>query len=246
MSDVLVLCYHAVSPEWDAQLSVTPAALEEQLGLLLDRGWRGATFTQAILKPPHPRTLAVTFDDALVSVRERAQPVLDRLGLPGTIFVPTAYPDGGRPMQWPGIEQWTATRFEAELTPLGWDELAELAAAGWEIGSHTHTHGRLPTLGDAELAEELRRSKRECEERLGLPCDSIAYPYGACDGRVIRATSAAGYLCGAWLSSSLRRTSLHRWPRIGVYHLDDRRRFGLKVNPAMRALRATALWPAHE
>ena len=28
MSDLLVLCYHAVSPRWQADLSITPEALE--------------------------------------------------------------------------------------------------------------------------------------------------------------------------------------------------------------------------
>ena len=36
----LVLCYHAVSETWNHQLSVSPAALEAQLSLLLRRGYR--------------------------------------------------------------------------------------------------------------------------------------------------------------------------------------------------------------
>jgi peptidoglycan/xylan/chitin deacetylase (PgdA/CDA1 family) len=63
MSDVLVLCYHAVSVRWPAELSVTPERLEEQLRLLVRRGFKGATFHQAVIAPPAPRTLAVTFDD---------------------------------------------------------------------------------------------------------------------------------------------------------------------------------------
>src|SRR5690242_17980600 len=52
MPDVLVLCYHAVSPVWPAALSVTPAALERQLGRLLDRGYRATTFAHALSAPP--------------------------------------------------------------------------------------------------------------------------------------------------------------------------------------------------
>jgi len=34
-TDVLVLCYHAVSEDWDADLSVSPAQLESQVQLML-------------------------------------------------------------------------------------------------------------------------------------------------------------------------------------------------------------------
>jgi peptidoglycan/xylan/chitin deacetylase (PgdA/CDA1 family) len=40
-----------------------------------------------------PRAVLVTFDDAYRDFRENAWPVLDRLGIPVTLFVPTAYPD---------------------------------------------------------------------------------------------------------------------------------------------------------
>ena len=80
MSDVVVLCYHAVSPDWPAQMSVTPERFEQQLKLLVGRGYRGATFAQAATAPPHRRTVAVTFDDGLRSVLERAFPLLERLG----------------------------------------------------------------------------------------------------------------------------------------------------------------------
>ena len=45
----------------------------------------------------------VTFDDAYLSVLERAYPVLASLGLPGVVFVPTDWPDRAPPMSWPGI-----------------------------------------------------------------------------------------------------------------------------------------------
>ena len=64
MSHPIVLCYHAVSESWPATLSVTPQALERQLRLLSNRGYRGETFTEAILAPMGARTMDVTFFDA--------------------------------------------------------------------------------------------------------------------------------------------------------------------------------------
>ena len=46
--DTLVLCYHGVSEDWPSALAVTPEALERQLGFLVDRGYRGVTFREAV------------------------------------------------------------------------------------------------------------------------------------------------------------------------------------------------------
>jgi peptidoglycan/xylan/chitin deacetylase (PgdA/CDA1 family) len=246
MSDVLVLCYHAVSPTWTADLSVTPEALEDQLGSLVRRGWRGAVFREAVVRPPWPKTLVVAFDDAFLSVRRLAQPILSRFGLPGTVFAPTAFLSQNQPLLWPGIDQWAGDPEAAELTSMSWDDLRALVADGWDVGSHTCTHPRLPGLADQALRRELEESRRECEEQLGIRCDTLAYPYGAVDPRVCRFTAESGYSAAASLSSSLRVAGPYQWPRVGIYHGDRRWRFWLKVNGAARRLRASCIWPAHE
>ena len=90
MSDVLVLCYHAVSPNWEADLSVRPEALERQLEMLSRRGYRGATFSRAVTEPPARRTVAVTFDDAYRSVIQLARPILEEFGFPGLSYILSA------------------------------------------------------------------------------------------------------------------------------------------------------------
>jgi peptidoglycan/xylan/chitin deacetylase (PgdA/CDA1 family) len=238
VSDVLVLCYHAVSPDWDADLSVRPEALERQLGMLSRRGYRGATFSRAVTEPPARRTVAVTFDDAYRSVIALARPILDRFGFPGSVYVPTAFAGSEQPMSWPGIDHWTGTPHERELVPMSWDELGELANAGWEIGSHTRTHPHLTQIGDDELARELRESREECEAELGLPCDSLAYPYGDVDERVVAAARAAGYLNAAGLPARWHKPSQLAWPRAGIYQADAPWRFRLKASPLGRRVRA--------
>ena len=244
MSDVLVLCYHALSPTWPAPLSVTPDAFEYQLSYLARKGWVGTTFTRAVSRPCQPRALAVTFDDAFASVRELAGPILSSLGWPATVFVPTAFVSRGRPLSWPGVDHWASTPYAGELRSMTWNDLRELADQGWEIGSHTRTHPRLTSLSDRELQRELRSSKAECSERLGRPCESVAYPYGDVDGRVVAATRDAGFLFGAALGRDLRAAGQWRWPRAGVYHADGPYRFRLKVTTPVRRLRASRLWPA--
>ncbi len=242
MPEVLVLCYHAVSHDWPATLATSPERLARDLALLVRRGYRGATFHDAVLAPPAPRTLAVTFDDAYRSVLELAFPILRQLGLPATVFVPTDFPGRDGPMAWDGIDQWLGTRYERELRPMSWDQLGTLAQAGWEIGSHTRSHPHLPALSDAALDDELQGSRGECERQLGLPCRTLAYPYGDHDDRVVAAVARAGYSAAGTLPSKLVAGGPLRWPRVGLYHSDGTLTFRLKVSPPVRRLRATPAW----
>ena len=179
----------------------------------------------------------MTFDDAYRSVAELAEPILSDLGLPGTVFAPTALIGAEGPMEWPGIDGWLGGLDEAELTPMGWDELSALSERGWEVGSHTRTHPWLTQIDDTALSEELEASRRECEAHLGR-CETLAYPYGDHDQRVVEAARRAGYSLACTLPRSLKGGSPLRWPRVGIYQGDDERRFRLKVSPAIRWLRS--------
>jgi peptidoglycan/xylan/chitin deacetylase (PgdA/CDA1 family) len=241
MPDVLVLCYHAVSERFPAALSVTPEAFERQLHLLARAGYRGATFEDAV-KAPSGRTVAITFDDAYLSVLTLGKPLLDAAGFTATVYAPTAYLDSpGRPLKWDGIEQWHGGEHEQELVPMSWDQLGELAEAGWEIGSHTRTHPHLTQVDDDALREELVRSREEVEGHLGR-CATLAYPYGDHDERVVAAAGAAGYAAAGTLPARLHAERPLAWPRVGIYHADDERRFRLKVSRTMRRVRASRLW----
>jgi peptidoglycan/xylan/chitin deacetylase (PgdA/CDA1 family) len=244
MNDSIVLCYHALSPTWEADLSTTPERFERQLELLVSRGYRGVTFTEAVESPARGRVLAVTFDDAYRSVLELGLPILNRLGLVATVFAPTDYIDSERPMQWPGIDRWVGGLHERELTPMSWAELRALADTGWEIGSHTGSHPHLTQIDDDALLDELARSKAACEDHLNGPCASLAYPYGDFDARVITTTTTAGYRAAATLPSRQHARKALEWPRVGIYNRDGDKRFALKVSPGIARLRRSAAWDA--
>ncbi len=235
---VLVLCYHALSEQWPAALAVRPGRLEAQLRLLRLRGYRGATFYEAVTSPPAAKTVAITFDDAFRSVAELAFPILARAGMPGTVFVPTAFADSGRPLHWAGIDHWSDGSYASELAGLTWEELRGLVDAGWEIGSHTRSHPRLTELDDDALAAELEQSRASCERETGQPCRSLAYPYGDVDARVIAAARRAGYEVAAGLPARPGPSLPLAWPRVGVYHADALWRFHAKTVPLVRRLRA--------
>ena len=243
---MLVLCYHAVSSSWPADLSVTPERLEQQLGFLRSRGYEGATFSRAVESPPADRTVAVTFDDSYASVLRLARPILARLGMPGTVFVPTDFAGSGEPMAWPGIEHWLATPDREELVPMSWDELASLRDLGWEIGAHSRSHPRLTQISDSALDDELAGARVALEDHLGQPCRSIAYPYGDVDERVVRAAASAGYATGAGLPSRFHAPRPLLWPRVGVWHGDDLAHFRRQTSRPVRRLQHSPAWPGIE
>jgi peptidoglycan/xylan/chitin deacetylase (PgdA/CDA1 family) len=245
IDDTLVLCYHAVSDDWPVPWAITTLQLRAQLKLLVERGYRGRTFHDAVTSTSAGPTLVVTFDDAFSSVIDRAHPILSSLGLPATVFAVTDFADSGRALEWPGMEGWRGGAYDAETRGLSWQDLEHLADAGWEIGSHTRTHPRLTQVADDVLANELGQSREACERALGRPCRSLAYPYGDVDLRVTAAAAAAGYEAAATLPFGLSRPTALAWPRIGVYSKDSLRRFGLKVSPTIRRLRR-ALAPVEE
>lgn len=236
MIDTLVVCYHAVSPTWDAALSVTPSRFEAQVRRLLRRGYRAATFSDAVDGTTDAdRVMAITFDDAYCSVPELALPILRDLGVPATLFVPTAHLGSSEPMTWPGIDHWLGGPHERELVPATGSQLTELLDAGWEIGSHTHTHPRLTEVDEDALAHELSTSRELVAAATGETCRSLAYPYGATGPEVAQAADAAGYSAACTLQPrELPRRDRLMWPRVGIYHRDNAWRFAAKCSPIAR------------
>lgn len=98
-----VLTYHRVDrpearPDLNPRLiSATPPGFAAQMEEIARRFQvLPLTALLAALRgeaPLPPRPLLLTFDDAYVDFETHAWPVMRRLGLPVTLFVPTAYPD---------------------------------------------------------------------------------------------------------------------------------------------------------
>jgi peptidoglycan/xylan/chitin deacetylase (PgdA/CDA1 family) len=234
----LVLCYHNVSDDWSHQLAVERRSFESQLSSLLRRGY-GPLAADGILDGPS-RAVHVTFDDAYADLLTNAVPVLERLGIPATVFAATAFADEGRPLDVPELAEEARANPE-RLRTMSWDELGELSERGFTIGSHTVSHPHLSSLPDGELNRELRESRARVENRLGRPCTLLAYPYGEHDGRVRAAVRRAGYEAAFALGPGTRRDDRYAIPRVDIYRRDSLVRATLKtsiVKPYASALLA--------
>jgi len=121
------------------------------------------------------RTVALTIDDAFLSVYTEAWPRLKAAGVPFTIFVATDPVDGG------------------QRGYMSWDQIRELARAGVTIGSQTASHPHMPELGADRNIAELDKSNRRFVQELGAPPSLFAYPFGEYSLAVRESVAAAGF-----------------------------------------------------
>lgn len=228
--DPWILCYHGISSSWSNPTAVSPSAFRRQIQHLVRRGYSGTTLSGLAAKAEDAaasRRVAVTFDDGYRSILQ-AKPILDEFGFPATVFVVTSFAESGELLSWPGVDHWLTGPEAEEMRPLVWEELDELAAAGWEVGSHTVTHPWLTALDEEALGRELAESRATIANRLGR-CDVFAYPYGAFDARISRAARAAGYRVACAVAAG-RRGDLFALQRVGVYERDTPLRLRVKLS----------------
>ncbi|KES06817.1 polysaccharide deacetylase [Streptomyces toyocaensis] len=203
MTDVRVpvLMYHAVAaePGEDTRaLSVSPEAFAAQMAVIADRGMTPVTTAELAARwrtgrPLPALPVLVTFDDGYEGVHRHALPVLAGHGFPATLFVSTGWLRGpygtGR----------------GPDTMLDWDQVRELAAAGVEIGGHSHSHPQLDQLDEGRLRSELMLCKEIVSDQLGSVPVSFAYPYGYSSRRVREAVRETGYAQALAVGNGLAR-----------------------------------------
>jgi peptidoglycan/xylan/chitin deacetylase (PgdA/CDA1 family) len=184
------LMYHSVSAAGGPlrDLAVPPERLAEQLGALTAAGYRLVGLSEALdlLAAGTPdRLIAVTFDDGYRNFLTAGVPALAAAGATATLYASVGHL--GEHAGWLG--RWSPD-FGRMLT---WDELAEVAAAGVEIGNHSLIHHPLDVLPPDQARDEIVRGHDELEQRLGVRVRSFAYPHGYHGRRVRDVVEAAGH-----------------------------------------------------
>jgi len=158
--------------------------------------------------------LVITFDDGYKDNRQLAAEELKRLDLPACFFVATNF-----------IASDHVTWWDKDL-PVGipwmtWDDVRELHAMGFEIGSHTMNHVDLGVLEGEDARVEIVGSKERLAAELSMPVRWFSYPYG----RLHQITEAnreavrrAGYECciSAYGGAVSPGTDAFRVKRVGI------------------------------
>ena len=116
-------------------------------------------------------------------------------------------------------------------TMLDWEQVRALAAAGVEIGGHSHTHPQLDQLPDDRLRSELILCREIVSDQLGTAPVSFAYPYGYSSRRVREAVRETGYAQALAVSNGLarRRQGPYRLTRLTVRRTTGVEEFGRLV-----------------
>lgn len=225
MATIPLLLYHSVARSPSpaiAGFSVSPERFARQLDAVVESGRTPLTVSQyaaglaAGTLPERP--LVITFDDGYADFAEHALPELATRSLRCTLYIATGFlegrPDHRVPRQPPD-------------RMLAWSQLRELAAAGVEIGAHSHSHYQLDTLGAARAREEIVSSKGLLEEELGTEVSTFAYPHGYSSARVRSAVRAAGYRSAAAVKNafSSEGDDLFALARLTVLSSSDEQRF---------------------
>jgi peptidoglycan/xylan/chitin deacetylase (PgdA/CDA1 family) len=137
--------------------------------------------------PSGKPNVAITFDDAYVSVAKNALPALTARGFHSTIFVPTGTLGG--PPPW-SMEDGSPDSFEIVMPA---EQVARLPSALVAVGSHSRTHPRLSRLASSDAREEIERSRLELENLTTQEVRLFAFPYGDHDASTVELCRVAGY-----------------------------------------------------
>ena len=140
----------------------------------------------------------LSFDDGYSAQYTTAFPVMRQHGIRGTL-----YP----------VQSWGW---------LTWDQVREMAAAGWTIGNHTQTHTRLILLYEAQQEAELSDALNDLAAHgLGAGAKYVAYPYGEFNDDTMTAMSNLGMRTGRTVevADAVERTPYPAWvlPMIDLY-----------------------------
>jgi len=127
---------------------------------------------------------------------------------------------------------------------MSFEEVAELAADGHEIGSHSMTHCLMPECDDRALTYEIAESRHVLQARLGQSIETFCYPNGNFDARTAHAVAQAGYsraVTTAWGGNGqdADRFQLHRYDMVAKRVQDSSGKFA----PALLAFRMSGFYP---
>jgi peptidoglycan/xylan/chitin deacetylase (PgdA/CDA1 family) len=172
-------------------LTVTSADFEEQLNYLKNEQFHTLTIEQmeAFLELGEvPRnSVLITIDDAWISSYKVAYPMLKEFDFNATLFIPTNY---------------ISSRTHKDQKTLSWAQVKTMVNdTSIDIQCHTKGHQDLNLTKSGEslqsyinsIENQLTKSKKIINEKIGKQVSSLAYPYGNTNLVVIEILKKNGY-----------------------------------------------------
>lgn len=195
-SHATVIMYHRFGEEGYPSTNTTLEQFETHLDELTSGQYNVMPLmdiTQAVLagEALPDKTVAITIDDAFLSVYEHAFPMLRERNLPFTVFVATSAIDRG-------LKGYAS-----------WDQLREMQAAGVDFGSQTHTHPHMHRISLEDARREISVSNGRFVDELGFAPQLLAYPYGEYTPEIRDLVSENGFIAAFGQNSGIMSSSDH-------------------------------------
>lgn len=187
---VPVLTYHHFGKDCTSPYCMPTAVFDQQLRYLRENGYRVITLGELLnfVQYRHAipkKSVVIAIDDGNRSAYKIAYPMLKKYGYTATLFIYTDFV---------AVSKGAVT----------WEQLREMKATGFEIGSHTKSHSDLTKQREGEsnaaylarVKSELLVSKRLLDEKLKQDTIYLAFPYGRYNERVLAISEQMGYKLG--------------------------------------------------
>ena len=215
-----VIMYHRFGEDRYPSTNTTIEQLESHIAYLQEGGFTIMALPEIIERfqsgrTVPDRTVAISIDDAYLSVYEEGWPRFRDAGFPITLFVATGPIDRN-------LRGY-----------MSWDQLRELQAAGVSIGSQTNSHPHMHRISIEAVKEELSSSNQRFIDELGLRPELFAYPYGEYNLEVIEAVKEAGFIAAFGQNSGIMHKDdlLYELPRFAFNEAyGDLERLSLAAN----------------
>ena len=224
--DIVCLIYHRFGDNRYPSTNTNIQLFKNQLQYLKDNNFRVITFGKAVDmilddKQNIDKTVAITIDDAFLSFKDNAFPLLNQFGYKATVFVNTETIGDGDYMNW--------------------EDLKSLKMSGFEIGNHSHSHAYFMNHQEDKkdfFKNDIELSKKLLLDSLGEDPKIFTYPYGEYDEELMNMVISLGFKAAAAQNSGVLCESsnmfvIPRFPMNNQYGAMEM--FREKVN--MKALR---------
>lgn len=216
MRKLLIMYYHEVVKRGEGATyqKIEEEKFEAQMRYLQEQGYTSLFFSELGKALPE-KAVIVSFDDGFRSVYDNAAPIMQKYGVKGNIYLPTAY-----------IGQ--------DEKFMDWDMVRRLQENGFEMQAHTHTHADIRTLSAEAMQREVETSNEYFIRELGkAPC-AICLPFGTYDRRSVKLLKKTGkyrYILASYYGRAgerkLKKGGL--LPRIGISDMDSIQTFEKKI-----------------
>ncbi len=124
-------------------------------------------------------TIAFTFDDGWRDCYTQIAPQLEKYGVNAMFFINPNFIDAADSNDREYIENFTVNTTKSPgKHPMTWKQIMELKERGFRFGAHTLDHYCINDDNVAELEHQIGDCKTVIENKLGIPCDYFAFPYG--------------------------------------------------------------------